>query len=339
MKECKLVVLGSDWDVYQYALHDLIVNPEIVYLPTFRPQGIAGAVHRLHFNPRINKIFPLPFHQLWNRCYLPSLKDEEHVCFLILENWLRWESKTHYLPYLRQRYPKALIVCFLQDLVTRIEDLYSHKTISTDYLKHYCDSVITYDVNDAQRYGLTYFPTVYSQIEVKCPEEIPASDLYFLGRDKGRFPTLLSIYHKATALGLKCEFFLLNMPEEQQVHLPGLHYISQAMSYETNLQYASRSRCIIEMLQPNALGATFRLWETISLNTKLLTNNRQVLDSPFYDAQYISVFTQEEDIDWEFITNRKAPYATESHNPYIEKIKPESLLRTIEQELHITLKR
>lgn len=335
MKPYKLIVLGSDWDVYTYAFRDFVRNPHITYIPTFRPKGAAGKLHRVLFNPRLNRIVNIPFKQLWNKCYIPET-DTEDVCFLILENWLRWESATGFLPYLRKHYPRARIVCFMQDLVARIEDLYTRKVIDVDYLKRYADLVVTYDRNDARRYNLAYSPTVFSDITLTDSDKMPESDLYFLGRDKGRLDLLLEIHKTATRLGLRTAFYLLQVQRDKQVHLPGIHYIDTPLSYEDNLRLASRTRCIVELLQPDALGATFRLWETIVLNKKLLTNNHSIASDVNYDSRYISTFNDENDIDWNFVRDESKPFET---NPFASKIHPDNLLQFIEGALQITITR
>lgn len=335
MKSYRLVVFGSDWDVYTFAFKDFIDNPRITYIPTFRPRGIAGHIHRVMFNPRINRFLPFPFKRLWNSLYVPEIKDE-NVCFLFLENWLRWESATNFLPYLRRRYPKAQIIYFLQDLVSRIKDLYTQDGIDIDYVKRYTDLIVTYDLNDASRYNLSYSPTVFSPISITGCSDVPHSDLYFLGRDKGRLELLLGIHNIATRLGLTTAFFILQVPKEKQVHLPGIYYIDKPMSYEMNLKYVSKTRCIVELLQPEALGATFRLWEAIVLNKKLLTNNHSIASEPCYDSKYISTFNDDNDIDWGFVRDKSEAYAV---NPFRSKIMPDTLIQFIEQELHITINR
>lgn len=333
MMAMKLIVLGSDWDVYQYAFRDFIENSKVCYIPTFRPKGLLGKIHRLLFNPRINKLINIPFKKSWTSYYFKDLK-EDNYCFLILETWLRWESATGLLPYLRKKYPKSRIVCFNQDLLKRIVDLYTGEFIPANYLKNISDLVITYDTNDAARYGFTYFPTVFSpicSIKPKAP-----SDLYFLGLNKGRLPMLVEICRKAKDLGLKCNFIMLKVPHEEQIHIEGIHYVDTNVPYSENLANAAASGCIIEMLQPGASSATFRMWEAIMLNRKLITNSISVKSSPFFDDRYISTFTCADDFDWDFV---RTPQKGFEANPFQENIRPEALVRFIEQRLNITIER
>ena len=141
-----------------------------------------------------------------------------------------------------------------------------------------------------------------------------------------------------TKQGLKCNFFLLNVPSKEQVQCSGIHYIDHPLSYKKNLQYVSRTKCIVELLQPNARSATFRMWEAIVFNKKLLTNNPEAASSPFYHPAYVSVFDKKEDIDFTFVRQgEQSPFGLE--NPFKSAIRPDTILSFIEQQLDIQIDR
>lgn len=336
MAQYKLVIFGSNWDVYQVAYRELIDNPHITYIPTYRPKGLLGQLQRLHVNPRLNHIASIPGKPLWNHYHLRKIKDR-HICFLIPENWLKMECGFRLLPYLRKHYPQARIVCFTQDIIATIKDRYSQQPIDTEYIKRYSDLFISYDITDAKKHGLQYHPTIYSAIDF-CKEDTPELyDLFFLGRDKGRLATLVNICKKARQHHLTCKFLLIEVPEKDRIACEGISYLDHQISYKENLRFCQQSRCIMEILQPDAASPTFRTWEALSLNKKLLTNGPFVKSSEFYHESYISVFHDETDIDWDFV---KSPGKfSDQARGYQEKIRPESLIRFIEKELGIAIDR
>lgn len=334
----RFVVLGSDWDVYQYAFRDLIENKFITYIPTFRPLGLLGKLQRIHLNPQLNKHIPLPGKSLWGKHIANNIKDKtgSKACILVIENWLRMESALHMLPILRSKFPDAKIVCFAQDLITRIDDMYTLRHVDVDYVKQYSDLFITFDTNDAKKYDLDYFPTVFS-----VPTNLPVSnerntDMYFLGRDKGRLPLLTKLCDLFHTKGLTCNFQILESTNTDRLEQKGVYYTDSPTNYRDNLLNVAHSHCIVEVLQENALSSTFRLWEAIVLNKKILTNNTAVLSSPLYDPRYISTFTSEIDIDWAFIENIREP-AFPDKNPHCLHIQPESLIKHIESSLNINI--
>jgi hypothetical protein len=112
--------------------------------------------------------------------------------------------------------------------------------------------------------------------------------------------------------------------------------VDAPLSYKENLRNGMKSKCIIEMLQKKAASPTFRTWEAISSNKKLLTDNVSIRETEWYDERYISVFNDETNIDWDFITSDPA---FPQRNPYQDRIQPESLVRFIEDKLNIQIDR
>ena len=335
MDKYRLIIFGYDWEVYLAAYNDLINDPKILYISTFRPKGLLGQIQRIHFNPRINKIIAIPFKEKWNYFFLRHIKKEQKTCFLILDNWLRMECGIRLLPYLKEKYPEAPIICYAQDLINTIIDVYSHKHIDVDYIKQYADLFISYDAIDAQKHGLLYHPTVFSPVTSKSSNHDLLYDLYFLGRDKGRLYSLVNICNNARNHGLRCKFIMLEIAPKQRIPCDGIVYLNTEISYQQNLEYCAQSKCIIELLQPNAGSPTFRTWEAIVLNKKLLTNNANIRSTEIYDKRYISFFNDERNIDWEFIKSEDA--FPKQKNPYQEKIKPIKLIQFIEKQLQIQI--
>ena len=219
MDKYKLIIFGADWDVYEIAYRELIDDPHITYIPTFRPKGLLGQIQRIQFNPKLNHIVNMPGKHLWTPYYLRHEKGSL-FCFLIMEKWLRHESATQLLPYLKKNYPKAKIVCFVQDLITTIIDKYTNKQINVAYIKKYANLLISYDEEDAQRHGALYHPTVFSNL--KLPSVGIDYDLYFLGRDKGRLNTLIAIVNRMITIIIiigqdgKSSYMHMN-PEKAQI--------------------------------------------------------------------------------------------------------------------------
>ena len=337
MDKYQLIVFGDDWDVYTTAYKDIIDDPKISYIPSFRPNGLLGQIQRIHFNPKLNSIISIPFKDKWNPLILRQIKMGQHPCFLILDNWLRMECGIKLLPYLKKHYPESPIICYAQDLVDTIIDHYSHKHIDIDYFKQYTDLFISYDATDAKKYDLSYHHTVFSTIPQDNYTHENKYDLYFLGLDKGRLHALVNISNEARTRGLKCHFVMLEIPREQRIKCEGIIYPDSPVSYRQNLDNCAASNCIIELLQQDAQSPTFRTWEAIAMNKKLLTNNSSIYHSEVYDERYISVFSDAKTIDWDFISSGNS-FANQK-NPFQNLIKPETLIRFIEDKLQIQIER
>lgn len=332
MKDCRYnyIILGSELENYRYAFQDVskLTNAKYIY----DINAILGKKAKLffpHISKRGNHFFSLPFKSIWNKYLVPEnpFNDDKPLCFIIFGIWRDLVISAGLGEYLKCRFPGSKTILFLQDILEKSHSLYSSKPFNADELKSFFDYVISYDQKDCDKYGFIYHPTVFSVPDLPLCKEIEETDLYFLGRAKGRFPLLLSVYNSFTKRGLKCDFFVSDVSENDQIVLPGMHYI-KGMSYTENLQRISKTRCILELMQEGAVGYTFRLWESIVMNKKLLTNNKTVITSHFYNTDYIALLQDPGYCDIEWI---KKPLQNKNH--YVDQISPKELLKFIDRIL------
>ena len=71
--------------------------------------------------------------------------------------------------------------------------------------------------------------------------------------------------------------------------------------YKDIIKEIKKSNCIVEILQKNQTGSTLRYYEAICYNKKLLTNNINVMNLPFYNEKYIRIFDDSFKIDYDWI--------------------------------------
>jgi len=121
-------------------------------------------------------------------------------------------------------------------------------------------------------------------------ENIPQSDVYFVGSAKDRLELIFDVFHQLKQEGITCDFYLSGVPSSKKIKDAGIHYIHK-MSYIENLKHVVRTKCILEIVQGNAKSSTLRTWEAIMYDKKLLTNNLTIANDYYYDENYISLLT------------------------------------------------
>lgn len=62
-------------------------------------------------------------------------------------------------------------------------------------------------------YGWVYYPLVYSEVHIEDNNDIPESDVYFVGKAKDRLSEIISFFEKCDAAGLKCDFHIVGVPK------------------------------------------------------------------------------------------------------------------------------
>lgn len=68
----------------------------------------------------------------------------------------------------------------------------------------------------------------------------------------------------------------------------------KAIPYSDNLKYTFNTHVILDLLSPNQTGLSFRVFEAIGIDKKLITNNKSVRDYDFYTPENIMIWEGED---------------------------------------------
>lgn len=320
--EYKYIVVSYGYNYYDYVYRQ------------FQDSDYAIYCHQITFPFLIDSLFyrhvcssRLPFKKFWTKLYIWRLgryvrslaSSEDKICFLLLAGG----KNNILLKYglaekLREKYRKSKIVFFINDLVSKTKQPIS-------LIKDKADLVISFDPGDADKYQLLNHVIPYSDYKFGTSEI--EYDITFVGAAKDRLKELLIIHKYLISQGINSYFHIINVPLKDQVDVEGVVY-SGFISYEENLKILSRSRCIIEIVQKEGTGNTIRVGEAIIMGKKILTNNPFIRTNGVYDPTNMSVFTSCEDINLEFIKDRR-----EVRYYLKERMYPINLLHFIETKL------
>lgn len=265
-------------------------------IPGFR-SPLERKLFRLHNAWPLNQYFELPGKGIWYRCCLDerALDKNAEICFIFYESF-HMAYSGQFLRYLRKNYPNGK--CFYA--FTNPVEEYNLAKLRT--VQKYYDVVLTFEKESAEKYGFAYGP-----IDLYGPESIPESDLpesdvFFIGADKGRLDTLLGIYEALTAKGLRCDFYITGVPEEKQKYAREITY-NRPISYEESLKHLAKTKCVLEVLQNGLAYGSVRMSEAYAYRKKLLTTNLRMEQAEHYDPRIARVIRDPKDIDASFIQN------------------------------------
>ena len=323
MNKYNYIILGSEWDLYKFSYSDIFELPNVLYVAGTNPQpsSIRGILYRAHFNLSINRHINLPFKTVWNSSYFKNpFPNDSSLCFIVFNNWLT--INVDIIPYLKKQFPDAHFVWMCQDLLQTEHLLYTQKPFDPWYFKSLFDLSISFDFGDCEKYGLIYHPLVISKFRGKI-DDLPSSDVYFLGKAKDRLPLLLSVFERLSECGLVCDFNIAGVNENRRVNRPGIKYVD-SMSYFDNIQHILHTKCLLEILQDHGRGYSQRTLEAIGFNRMLLTNNAEITNAPFYCADYISLLGNSVSIDSSFVDTIFAGEPVDYN--YQDKVSPKELL-------------
>lgn len=324
------VIFGASEDLYRISYKDIndLTNAYYLYKHIDSDSRLLTDLYRLHTTSRINKIINLPMQKLWNSViFRHTFPENKPICFIffggkdkIIKNGL--------VEYLKDKYPNSKFVYFYQDLVSRPRE-FSISEIESKF-----DLLLSFDQEDAKKYGLLYYPLVYSPCDVPEDKSIKESDIYFIGKAKNRLGDIVSAYEKLRSANLRCDFHITGVAPNDQKYADEIDYCVQ-MPYIENLKRIKATKCLLEIMQLGGHGYTLRTCEAIMYDKKMITNNPEIEKAPFYSPECIQPFRNVQEIDTDFILHE--PLSVDYN--YKEKLSPVHLLEFIDRELQKIKKR
>lgn len=269
---------------YEVAYYDLLGLESVKYYPSALDSisnPFIKKLARINYSKKVNSIIQRPFDFLVkNKFYSWDFpKKNKPLCFILFFHSLEFLTYSYFIE-LKKKNPEIKFVVYFQDIIA------SRKNFDLDKVKTFADVLISYDKGDSRMYDMLYYPTPYSIYEVLENPSLSCSDVYFVGLAKNRYKKILQIYEKCQEENLKCDFNILGVPKYEQVYRDQICY-NQSLSYIDNLEHVVKTKCILEIMQQGADGFTPRLWEAIVYDKHLLTNNKSIIDTQYYDSKSI----------------------------------------------------
>lgn len=295
------VLCLEDSSFWKVVFSDIIQLDNIIVIsPQVRWKGIKSravrTICRAHHSFRLNSIIEIPFKNIWNRYdYVYRLEDSVKR-WIFTDTSIRGYSRA-FIERLKTKGVR-LHILFLNPVVSSYETNYAMKLVRQGYF----ELVYTVDRGDAEKYGFIYTNAVYSKKEIMPDDN--RWKIFYIGIAKNRLHELHSIaeFFQET----KSIFYISGVPETEKKALNNVVY-NHPMNYEDVLQVVAKSDCILEVLQPGQKGFTFRTYEALCYDKKLITNNQDIKNQSFYDSKFIKVYTNIDSSFLEFISNGEMP--------------------------------
>lgn len=264
---------------------------------------IGVLIERIALSITVNNIVHIPFRDWFHSIREYDFKESiDYYIIVPTMSLVRWNINE--LEKLRDKNKNIKFVLLVLDSLHA--ESWHLQFVREKIFSDIWEVVVTYDQNDAKEYGFawlgyTYYPYV---------ESIPKSDVYsdalYIGFNKGKRNHLIaSIYTKLVCSDVNCFFRIIKNGKEEQTLAPGLSLSSRRYKYCEIAAMANNTNCIIEVLMDGQKTQSYRYFEAITYNKKLLTNNPNVSSLPYYDDRYMKYFSSVEDVDPQWVKKKE----------------------------------
>ena len=232
---------------------------------------------------------------------------------------------------LRKAYPNAKMILYFWDSVANVPD--GEKKIAL------YDRVLTFDPNDAKKYGIPFLPIPYGKEYTKCEESNDYEyDVSFIGTAHSVRPRVVKqIKKQCERMGRKCFtyfysphilVFLFNKlinKDYRYISLKEVNFCSLSTKEVCDIYNASR--CVLDIEHPKQHGTTTRPVEMLPMKKKIITTNHYVKNFDFYNQNNFLIIDRDNPkIDESFFESEYIPVQQDILNNYSPKKFVETLL-------------
>ena len=174
---------------------------------------------------------------------------------------------TRFMPFIiRKKYPEIRIICWYWNTIND-----ESVPIETD------DKKIEYwsfDDKDCQKYFLNKNIQYYC-MPLKLEKKEIQSDIFFIGRSKGRVEKINSIREIAESKGIKCDISIVDD--------------NNIIPYSEVKKKLMETKCVLEINKKDQTGLTLRAMESLFYEIKLITDNKLIINEAFYNRDNIFI--------------------------------------------------
>jgi hypothetical protein len=199
--------------------------------------------------------------------------------------------------YIEEHAPQARLIVYYRN------PWYNNYYLSDEARKK-CE-IWSFDQEDCKQHDLKYNRQFYFYQAAQQKEDPQyASEVFFIGKDKGRLNFLRDLDNKLKAAAIDAKIYVVPERVIKYNTEDKKFLFNSRIPYDEVLKYNKNTRCLVEVLQKYQEGLTMRVVEAMFFGKKLLTNNQQIDTYDFYDPKNIYIIGKDKRDLIEFVRDK-----------------------------------
>ncbi len=289
----KFVIYGPDYEATSRLLDDIKDTTDVFYYDN--PLKIENKFLRKVAVTNMSRFTWFPLLWLWKYFVAyGDIKKNEDVIFVYWTTWFLRLSKCGFIKYIKRKYPKT-------QHIVRYTDVHAARKYYTEELREYIDEAYIFDKVEAEKLNMKYYRLNCSKHNIDIKENIPYSDLFFVGQAKDRYDELIKVFEWCKRHDVSTNFHIIGVPKEKQLYVGEINYPETFIPYEETLQICMQSKCVLELQLADVTSYSNRVYEALIYGKRVLSNNQYLKNEEFFSDDYMCVFEDVENIDPDFV--------------------------------------
>lgn len=247
--------------------------------------------------PDYNGIFLKYYHKILNLCFIHFLKRRDYYAILadkrknryyqICLRKIKKESYDTILVFRGDRVPEFALKQFRKKSKEIINYQFDGMKMCPEIVnkKNYFNTIYSFEKNDIINYPELHMKLAtnfYFEYKNKNKQTEPQTDFYYLGVGLPERINILKELH--SIFPERKKLFIVS----HQNPLPEF-FIRKNIGYTANLNNVQNCRCLIDVKMEVHNGLSFRFFEALYYQKKLITNNKAAKDYDFYHPDNILI--------------------------------------------------
>lgn len=155
----------------------------------------------------------------------------------------------------------------------------------------YFDEVYSFEKEDCEKYNLKFITNfIYKESKLDLSKSYKY-DIFNISSKDNRFRTISKIAEKLINLGITSRIIVYD--RKNKTKNPNIEFISEYIQINEVNEFINDTKFLLDIHRQKQNGLTFRVFESLGLQKKLITTNPNIVHYDFYNPNNILVINEE----------------------------------------------
>jgi hypothetical protein len=178
------------------------------------------------------------------------------------------------------------------------------------------DEVYSFEKEDCEKHNLKFMPNwIYQEENQEIQNNTFDYDVFNISSKDNRFKTICKVADELKKQNIKSKIIIYDKKNKNKNY--NIEFISNYIQIADVKKHITRSKILLDIHRKEQNGLTFRVFESLGMNKKLITTNPDIINYDFYNPNNIHVIDEENiRFDAEFFNVPYEPIPEDIYNNY-----------------------
>lgn len=152
------------------------------------------------------------------------------------------------------------------------------------------DEAYSFEKEDCANFNLQFAPNwIYTKKTTLPSKTVADYGVFNISTIDKRLSTLIKVAKELKSKNITFKFIVLDKKNKHKNEDDGLTYIDKPIPLSKVDEYTDRSKVLLDIHRDGQIGLTFRIFESLALEKKLITTNHDIKNYDFYNPNNILI--------------------------------------------------